>query len=202
VVHFAYVTGALNYPSVAFPFPTDTHKLPGKQEYKEGDIIMRMVVSWIIGIGAVMALSLCLGTLADMADMPVFIDFGDNVTVSHGGGRYMYETEETGASTAVGISINAISAILAIWLGRAVYTGNFKRNTKSQDRIFIEATLIFLVIYGVGGGFLLKVFADERGFIALIGNLMNWALLIAAFVVARKFYTRYQHGFTYNNGSL
>ena len=156
---------------------------------------MRTFLAWVVGIAAFGFFTLLLSEGAKLIGVPTYIDFGETITVTHGFGRNKWDTEESGASTRLGFSINIIAFVLGIWLGGSVYTGTLIEDASNEGRRSVISFLIFFSVYGIGGAILWTMFGRADGALGIVSNVLELTIAAVAFLLARKAYFR--KGYTF-----
>lgn len=147
---------------------------------------MKTAFGWIVGIVVCAALMWAGSILLKLIGVPTYIDFGETITVTRGGGRYSYEEELDGASTAIGSSINFIAILIGMYAGVRAAGNPVTPTSYLQGK----AVICGLAIYGVGGAILFKLFPDDNFLSNLINNAGQLGLLAASFFVMRDWYRK------------
>lgn len=90
-----------------------------------------------IGVSILVFVALYFGldALANILGIPTYIDFGETITVTRGGGRSSYDEEIDGQTTDVGLYILIASAMLAWRAFHWVVSGKPGGNLKREHRI-------------------------------------------------------------------
>lgn len=98
------------------------------------ETVMRNKVALGVSILSFCVIFYLVGMAASMLGLPVFIDYGDSVMVTHGSGRYSYDEEVDGAMTDLGFFQLAISAMLAWRIHHLALTGSWSNGLAIESR--------------------------------------------------------------------
>ena len=136
--------------------------------------MIRTIFGVIVALATFFAVAFVVDVAADAMGMPTYIDFGKTVTVTHGSGRYSYETEEDGASTYLGEAGNILALVLGLIAGRVTAVG-WVRAMAPETKALASAAVAGLLVYGVVGALVLLVFGEHpRGFMEVLGIIMGF----------------------------
>ncbi len=133
---------------------------------------MRIALAWIIGIAATSASHILIFELTKVV------------------GISRFEFSVDGSN--VEMSAMLLSLMAGIWIGYSIFVGNFHRDVASSSRIGCEATVLFAILQGIGGGLLMLLFSPKPGLFALLVNVLHLAVAAVGLYLARKYYKRYE----------
>lgn len=151
---------------------------------------VRLIAAWGAGIISLIVIGLIFEAIMKSFGIVSYIDFGETLTMTHGSGRYSYDTEEDGASTLVGTVSNFLSIMLAARIGMAVYSGNLGGGVSKAGNIIFLAWLYGLTALGVGGAILFSLFhSSQSDFLNIVGNLLELGLAGGIFYYGRGWMT-------------
>lgn len=111
---------------------------------------MRNVLVWVVGIVVTVALFSVLTIIVSELHLPTWIDYDEPITVSRGSGRYSYEEEESGESTALGYWVLIVSimfgtrAAMVVREGRL--DGGLNENQRLQFWIWFAGLTVYMVL--------------------------------------------------------
>jgi len=148
---------------------------------------MRGLLSWLVGIATLVASYGLLSLAGNQIGVTTFVDFGEFVTVTRGSGRYAYDEDISGSTTAFGWSVLLISLTWSIMLGRVIARGHLPDRDSDEARFFFGATT-FAVVYGFFGVLMWLTFGNDTDLPGLVFGLMDLLGAIIAFIVGRAAY--------------
>jgi hypothetical protein len=138
---------------------------------------IKMIASWVVGIISCVVISLIFNAIMKSVGIVNYIDFGETLSVTHGSGRYSYDTEEDGAFTTAGTAFNFLSIMLAARIGMAVYSGHFGGGVSKTGNIVFLAWLYGLAALGVGGSVLFALFHSQHSsYLNVVRNILELPL--------------------------
>ncbi|MEE9269662.1 MAG: hypothetical protein V3V49_05305 [Candidatus Krumholzibacteria bacterium] len=125
---------------------------------------------------------------------PVWIDFGETIIVTQGSGRYAYEEEIDGTSTALGLAVTVLSIMLGARAGMAVHARRLDGGLSAKSRIDFRACFFGVAAYGFIGTLLYAAIGEKDGILIVLHNLLQLGALVLIFVLFKRWRDRKHRG--------
>ena len=153
----------------------------------------RTMLAWIVGLATTYLLVWGLNSAIHSLGIPTFIDSGGDVVVERIYGRVTTESVESGSYTVVGQAILLVGPLIGFLAGYIVAHWPRKPLMDADTRSLFCSSLVFFVLYGVGGAAIILVFGEINEYWALVlSNILKLCLLVASYLFARKTYDKIQ----------